>query len=398
MQILFYVFTALTALVNLISFYIAVTALWTFKKHVPHPKAAPKLRFAVIIPARNEEGVLGNLIRALRDQTYPAGMVDIFVAANHCTDRTGEVAVSCGAQVLHCPDSVRCKGDVLHFAVEQLLPGPWDAFCIFDADNLPEKDFLQRINDAMAAGERVCRSRLKAGNALQSWVSGGYALYHAMMEWTYSRPHTAMGFSSNLVGTAFAVHREVFEAMGGWNTMSICEDSEFAAQCSRLGYRVAFVQEALSYDEQVASFRVSLHQRRRWCYGMIQAARHMIPSMFSAAVPRKGMSRDFGILMVLSHTVPVGALLMLLSLPLQPPLAIWLGLGSMLLSGVGLILLAVLFSRLGGYPTRRMWRAILMYPIFTVSWIPLQIAGLFFPVREWTAIRHHGQDPGSLDA
>ena len=96
-----------------------------------------------------------------------------------------------------------CKGDVLHQVFESLLPMDYDAFAIFDADNLPDPAFMQVMNDALAAGERVCKGRLKAGNAFESWVSGGYGLYHALMEWTYSRPHSAAGFSSNLVGTAF---------------------------------------------------------------------------------------------------------------------------------------------------------------------------------------------------
>ncbi|MBQ7006353.1 MAG: hypothetical protein IJN59_00840, partial [Oscillospiraceae bacterium] len=51
-----------------------------------------------------------------------------------------------------------------------------DAYVVFDADNIPAPDFLQRINDAFAAGERVCKGRLKAGNYTESWVSGGYGL------------------------------------------------------------------------------------------------------------------------------------------------------------------------------------------------------------------------------
>ena len=398
MQAIFHVLVALMILLNLCSAYLAVTALFVFKKHTPYQNSEPTTRFAVIIPARNEAHVLPNIIRALRSQNYPSELIDIYVASNHCTDDTAQIARKLGAEVIACADSVRCKGDVLHEAVCALLPQPYDAYAVFDADNLPAPDFMQRMNDALNAGERVCRGRLKAGNALESWVSGDYGLYHALMEWTYSRPHTNAGFSSNLVGTAFVIHREVFEAMDGWNTSTICEDSEFAAQCSQMGYRVAFIPEALSYDEQVASFGISLRQRRRWCYGMIQAARKMLPDMFSSKCPKKGMARDFGMLFLISHTAPLATIAMLLSLPFQPRGTLWIVPISLALSWVGVTLLAIPLCWLGGYPTRKMWKAILLHPIFMVSWAPLQVLALFVPVNTWSPIPHNGQSFEGLNS
>ena len=391
MRIAYYSLFVLIMLLNSVNIYTAVIAVFTFKKHVPFPHAEPTTRFAVVIPARNEARVLPNLIKALQAQNYPTELVDIYVAANHCTDNTAQLATRLGANVLLCPDSVHIKGDVLHDSIAKLMPMAYDAYAFFDADNIPAPDFLQRINDAFAAGESVCRGRLKAGNAKESWVSGDYGLYHTLMEWVYSRPHTNAGFSSNLVGTAFAVHREVFEAMGGWNTKTICEDSEFAAQCSRLGYRVAFVQDALSYDEQVTGFATSLRQRRRWCYGMIQAARQMTLSMFSRDCPRKGMARDFGIVFILSHTAPLTTILSLILMPMQPVAMRAIALAGLLLSIVGIQLLGILLCKLGGYSVKDMKGAILLHPLFMVSWVPLQILALFLPVREWSPIVHNGQ-------
>lgn len=391
MQTFRLILLALMTALNLVSVYLGVICMWTFKRRKPYSHADSKTRFAVIIPARNEASVIGNLIKALKRQKYPMDKIDIYVAVNHCTDDTAAVSLASGAKILSCSDAVRCKGDVLHEAVERLLPMDYDAYAIFDADNLPEPDFFQRMNDALAAGEKVCKGRLKAGNALESWVSGGYGLYHAMMEWTYSRPHAMAGFSSNLVGTAFVVHREVFEAMGGWNTSTLCEDTEFAALSTRLGYRVAWVYEALSYDEQVASFLTSLRQRRRWCYGMVQSARLLCRSMFSRSCPKKGMARDFGMLFIISHTAPLAALLMLLSLPFQTPAMLAFCLASLILGYVGMVLAALLLCVLGGYPISKMGATVAMFPIFMVSWTPLQIMALFIPVRQWSPIRHNGQ-------
>lgn len=380
-----------TILLNILNVYIGVTALFMLKKRRPYPKAAPDTRFAVIIPARNEEKVIATLIRALRNQDYPQDKIDVYVATNNCTDRTGEIALAEGAKLLPAKGKITCKGDVLHQCIETLLPMGYDAFAFFDADNIPVPEFMQRMNDALAAGETVCKGRLKSGNARDSWVSGSYGLYHALLEWTYSRPHSAMGCSSNLVGTAFVAHRKVFEELGGWNTVSLCEDTEFLAQSTRIGHRVAWVPEAMSYDEQVTKFGVSLRQRLRWCSGMVRVARNETKHLLKKSCPDRRMAVDLAILFVVSHTTPLGFALMLVSLPFMAWWAQLMTAAGVVLAFVGMMLLAVLLCFVGGYPLRGMGKTIVMFPIFMASFIPLQFYALFEPVKKWEEVVHTGQ-------
>lgn len=386
------VLTILSTVLSLVAVYTGVIALFTFKKRKPYPKAAPKTRFLVLIPARNEERVIAHLIDALRKQNYPRELFDIVVAANNCTDRTAEIARAAGVSVFECEGRITCKGDVLHQAIERFLPEKYDAFAFFDADNLPDPEFLAAMNDALCAGERVCKCRLKAGNAFDSWVAGNYGIYHAMMEWVFSRPHAAAGFSSNLVGTGYVVHREVFEKLGGWNTKSMCEDSEFGAICASIGVRVAWVYEALSYDEQVTGFWTSMRQRLRWCSGMVEAAHYRLPSLLKRDVPKRGVALDFAMTFILAHTQPIAAVLMVLALPWYPGWMFLTMACSAGLSAIGIMLFSMLMCKLGGYPIGKMKLAILLSPIFMASWAPLQILALVKPVKRWSPIAHTGQE------
>ena len=386
------VLTILSTVLSLVAVYAGVIALFTFKKRKPYPKAAPKTRFLVLIPARNEESVIAHLIDALRKQNYPRELFDIVVAANSCTDRTAEIARAAGVSVFECEGRITCKGDVLHQAIERFLPEKYDAFAFFDADNLPDPEFLAAMNDALCAGERVCKCRLKAGNAFDSWVAGNYGIYHAMMEWVFSRPHAAAGFSSNLVGTGYVVHREVFEKLGGWNTKSMCEDSEFGAICASIGVRVAWVYEALSYDEQVTGFWTSMRQRLRWCSGMIEAAHYRLPSLQKRDVPKRGVALDFAMTFILAHTQPIATVLMILALPWYPGWMFLTMACSAGLSAIGIMLFSMLMCKLGGYPIGKMKLAILLSPIFMASWAPLQILALVKPVKRWSPIAHTGQE------
>lgn len=272
----------LTLLLKAASLWFLAVALFALRKPKRYAVCAPRTRFACLVAARNEEAVIGALVESLKKQDYPDALYDIFVIPNNCTDDTESEALCAGAKIFRCFEPVRCKGDALHEAVAWLLPQRYDAFCVFDADNVADEQFLARMNDAFCAGAQVCKGAMRAKNPYDSWLSGCYGLYFTLFDTFFSRARMSCGLSSKLVGTGFAVHRAVLERFGGWNTSTIAEDAEFAAQCAANGVRVCFVPGALTYDEAPNDFAVSLRQRRRWCSGIMDVAVRMDAPLVSA--------------------------------------------------------------------------------------------------------------------
>ena len=272
----------LTLLLKAASLWFLAVALFALRKPKRYAVCAPRTRFACLVAARNEEAVIGALVESLKKQDYPDALYDIFVIPNNCTDDTESEALCAGAKIFRCFEPVRCKGDALHEAVAWLLPQRYDAFCVFDADNIADEQFLARMNDAFCAGAQVCKGAMRAKNPYDSWLSGCYGLYFTLFDTFFSRARMSCGLSSKLVGTGFAVHRAVLERFGGWNTSTIAEDAEFAAQCAANGVRVCFVPGALTYDEAPNDFAVSLRQRRRWCSGIMDVAVRMDAPLVSA--------------------------------------------------------------------------------------------------------------------
>ena len=162
----------LTLLLKAASLWFLIVALFALRRPKPFEVCAPRTRFACLIAARNEEAVIGALVESLRAQAYPDELYDIFVIPNNCTDNTEAVALTAGAKILRCFEPVHCKGDALHEAVAWLLPRGYDAFCIFDADNVADEHFLARMNDAFCAGARVCKGAMRVKNPYDSWLSG----------------------------------------------------------------------------------------------------------------------------------------------------------------------------------------------------------------------------------
>lgn len=371
--------------------YFACIAIFTLKKQRHYPVAPPRTRFAVVVAARNEETVIANLVDSIYRQDYPDYLRDIYVVPNNCTDYTETVAAAAGAQIIHCLGPVTCKGDALHQAFSQLMSKDYDAFVVFDADNVAAPDFLSRLNDAFVAGTKVCKARHKAANPTQSGVAGSYGLYFASFDWSFNRPRAALGLSAKLVGTGFAVHRSVLEELGGWNTSTIAEDAEFAAQCARLGHRVHWVADAVCYDEAPNSFALSLRQRRRWCSGVMQVGKQEVGRLWAQRTPSPMLRWDMTMFLVAPFAQAISALLLVANVLLQgtegvPYLLLGLGTGY-----IGAMGLALLLCFLGGYGLRGMGKTLLVFPFFMATWMPLQVISLFKATKKWHAIQHTGR-------
>lgn len=276
MEMLDTILFVLSLSLKIFTLYFAAVAVFALRRRKRFPRSAPQTRFAVVVAARNEEAVIGNLVCSVLSQEYPEALRDVYVVPNNCTDFTEAAAAAAGAEIIHCLGPVSSKGDALHQAFAQLLPKGYDAFLVFDADNVLAPDYLSRMNDAFASGAQVCKSRTRAQNPTASGVAGCYGLYNVIFDLIWNRARAACGLSAKLVGTGFGFRREVLEHLGGWNTSTIAEDAEFAAQCAGAGYRVCWVPDALNYDEEPNSFRLSLRQRKRWCSGVMQVAKQEV--------------------------------------------------------------------------------------------------------------------------
>ncbi len=386
---------AVQVLLKLSTVYFAVIALLALKKPAGFAKATPKTRFACLIAARNEEAVIGETVAALLAQNYPGALFDVWVIPNNCTDGTEQAARQAGAQIFQCPLPVRCKGDALRQAIGWLLPRDYDAFCVFDADNFVHPDFLAQMNDAFCGGAQVCKAALRAKNAYESWVSGCYGLYFTGFDWFFSRARMNCGLSSKLVGTGFAVSRQVLLETGGWCTETIAEDAEFSAQCAARNIRVWFVPEAITYDEGPQSMAVSLRQRQRWCSGVMDVADRVRGTLLRR-LGKPGGRKALDSLLVL-HTPWFSALSLMLGLVLTlvdpRPVSRETLRSTLLLLPCAWLLCSVaagFLALLGQYRDRRIWKAIALFPLFMAAWTPLQLISLVHRTRSWKPIAHTG--------
>ena len=239
-----------------------------------HPKSARKLKFAVLVCARNEESVIRLPVKSVLMSVYPAELREVIVLADNCTDRTAELAREAGATVWEKRVPSSGKGDVLDWGIRKLQSERPDveAVAVFDADNIASDGWFDAMNDALNDGETVVTGRRHSSNARANVISGWYTVYWDMMNELSNRVRTNLGLSGKLTGTGFAF---LLSSLGpeGWKTRTMVEDVEFTVQTNLRGGRVAYVPEADYADEQPVTVAYMWRQLRRWATGGWQVAR-----------------------------------------------------------------------------------------------------------------------------
>lgn len=391
-------------LFDVLCFGLSVVFFWSstivlvglLKREKKHPKASKKLKFAVLICARNEESVIRLPVKSIVMGNYPADKRDIIVLADNCTDKTAQKAREAGAIVWEKTFPSTGKGDVLAWGVDKVVKsGSYDAIAVFDADNIASDNWFNEINDALQDGEKVVTGRRHSSNAKANVIAGWYTVYWDMMNELSNRVRTNLGLSGKLTGTGFAF---LLSALGpdGWKTHTMVEDVEFSVQGNLRGNRVAYVPGADYADEQPVTVVYMWRQLRRWATGGWQVARsYFLPwlkTMFRKPSLRlfdsyfailTGMSVAFLLLFNI-----VALLVKLCSASMDNVLAIFTSAFVFVFVFVMGWLTACAAVALSKRKRRPRWSAIATFPVFSLILSASVLYTLVFPTRRWKPIPH----------
>ncbi|HEX2938616.1 MAG TPA: glycosyltransferase family 2 protein [Ruminiclostridium sp.] len=387
-------FNFLTTTFCLYQVVIAIAGLHKNKKFDPCPN---KRRFAAIIAARNEEAVIANLIESLKKQNYPNELLDIVVVADNCTDNTAKVAKAAGAIVYERYNKVEVgKGFVLKFIFGKLIEERdiYDAFCIFDADNVVDKEFFNQMNSAIESGCEVAQGYRDMKNPSDSWVSGGHSLFYWMENRFFNSARSCLGLSATINGTGFMVTASLIKEIG-YNTYTCTEDIEFSVQSVLAGRRVGWVPNAVVYDEQPVTLSQSMRQRLRWTNGLIQCFWRYIGPLSKRIIDRPDwVSIDLFMYLVSFPAMIFGMLAAVMSvffviLRIFDPMGslinfILLALGTF----VGCWFIGLLTLIMEKKISKDMLTSVLAYPIFNILWVAIYVMCMFKKKVDWKPIVH----------
>lgn len=276
----------------------AIVGLVTKPKKYPEAKVNHK--YAVLISARNEEKVIGNLIDSIKKQDYPSDLVDVFVVADNCTDSTFAVARDAGA-IAYERFNTEQKGksyalDYLLSKINEDYPDKgYEAYFIFDADNLLDKNYIKEMNKAYDSGVKICTSFRDSKNFGDSWVSANSSMMFYMECCMTHQTKTRSNIGTYVSGTGYYVDAEIIKENGGWIHHLIIEDIEFTVDCALKGHKAMYCADAVFYDEQPVKLKDSYTQRLRWCKGGHQCFGKYIGSLIKKIFTGKNKTTCLGL-------------------------------------------------------------------------------------------------------
>ena len=391
-QVLVYVLTAYWC-------YQTVVSLCSLVKLKDKPYLTNKNhKFMAIIPAHNEEAVVANLIESLKNQTYDNNLYDIYVIADNCTDNTAEVARNAGAIVLERFDPAhKTKGYALQWFLKQKIEenADYDAFFVFDADNIVDKDFIVNMNKKLCQGEDVVQGYRDIKNPTDNWITAGYALFYWSMHRLYHLARYNIGLSPLLNGTGFMVKFDVVKP-NGWETETLTEDIEFSLKRIIKGKKLGWATDAIVYDEQPTSFKQSWSQRSRWTVGHMQCLKTYTGQLYKAVKEHKTLMNFDGLLYIAGTTpilvVTFGLILINCIMYVSKAMTTWLFIVNILNYLIPTLLFpiftALFVMVLEKKPIKPMIKGLLCYPAFMGTWVIINLKCLFKRETTWEKIEH----------
>lgn len=268
--------------------------LWKKERHslkvTPSLDSLPPV--SVLIPARNEEKVIGSLLASLQELNYPAEKLEIIVINDGSQDKTGKIVEEKSRQdrrirLLNIPleKAGRGKGHALNTGLEL---ASFDTIAVYDADNRPEKDSLSRLCAALVADPQLAAvtGKFRAYNRKKNWLTRMINLETLAFQWIIQAGRWQFLSIAFISGTNFVIRRPVLREIGYWNGNSLVEDSELTFRIYENGYKVRFLPAAVTWEQEPETLKIWLRQRTRWARGNGHIIKDYGKRLFKAR-PRK---------------------------------------------------------------------------------------------------------------
>lgn len=375
--------------------YLLVLAMAYFvRKARPSGADDPLNRFAILVPAHNEEQLVGNLCKSLLAIDYPRENIDIFIIADNCTDETVKVCQAHPITVLEREDRDNAgKGQAIAWALTQIHLNEFDAVFIVDADSYVDSGILVELNRSINQGEQAIQCYNAVGNRDDSGFTQLLFVSRTINNLLYHEAKFRLGLSSYLTGNGLCFSSDLLQKRG-WTAFSAGEDWEYYAQLVTDGIRIGFAANAKVYHQESRSLNQATTQRLRWSSGRFSVAKNLgIPLFLRGVRQRRWIMADAAAPLLfpnysLQINLTLGGIILSLLLPSSTLMLVFL-VGFILLL-IGQSLLFAVGAFIAGSPGKVI-RAVLYVPVFLLwkSVIDILCVTGLYRDKKWIRTRRH---------
>lgn len=232
---------------------------------------------SVLVPAHNEEVVIEKTVTSLIALDYPRDKLEVIVINDNSSDRTGEILQKVQQRhpdfnlIIITTDKLtggKGKSNALNIGYQA---SRGELLAVYDADNTPERSALKYLVHTLCRDESLgavigkFRTRNKNKNLLTQFIN----IETLGFQWMVQAGRWQLFNLCTIPGTNFVVRKRLIEAMGGWDTKAIAEDTEISFRLYRLGYKIRYMPLSVTWEQEPERIKVWMRQRSRWVKGNI---------------------------------------------------------------------------------------------------------------------------------
>lgn len=370
-----------------VAYLLFLAGVYFFVPDLRIPRVPPGKRFAVLIPAHNEELIIATSLQSWIKVDYPKEKFQLHVIADNCTDRTIEIAQSLGATVWDRQDyENRGKGQALAWALQTIDLAQTDAVVIVDADTTVDPAYLKIMNDRLVMGGKVIQGYDGVMNPYESAMTCLMQITNVMKNLLFNYAKSKIGLSVQLMGTGMCLEKDVLKQIG-WKAFSIGEDGEQFAHLAKAGIQVEFEPRARVFAQEASSFGQAYTQRVRWSAGRMQLSGLGVHLLVDGVRQRNVHLADAALTFLLPNyamlaNLTIGCLILiaLVDVPWRTTLAIWFG--ALLLGQILYLLLGIVVAK----PSKKVLLSLAFAPAFLIWKVMIDLVSVAH-LRQSTWVR-----------
>ncbi|HET9658144.1 MAG TPA: glycosyltransferase [Kineosporiaceae bacterium] len=379
---------------------LALVHAWRAHRHGPQRNAEslaaqgdPLPTVSVLIPAHNEEKVIGKALAALAALRGAERPLEVVVVDDGSTDGTAEVVRTIAAQGDPGQVPIRLLQQAQSGKAAALNAGigaaRGEVVVVIDADTVVTPELCRAMAvHFLDPSVGAVAGNVKVGNRHRLLALLQAAEYVTSLNLD-RRGQAVLNTMAVVPGAAGAFRRSALLAVGGYPTQTLVEDADLTMILLRAGWRIPYEPRAVAWTEAPERFRDALKQRRRWSYGTLQVlARHadVIGRPRYGALGLAGMPWNLVSQILLPALAPLVELYLVYRLltgdtgPVVQVLALAAVLDVVMVAMVTLV-------------ERESWRLVAVAPLLRWIWHPLQLVSVLLSFRRWLRAEEHRWSP-----
>ena len=407
-NIVFYILLAISFVLLLQKIIYHIVGLFPAKKF---KDAKKNHKFAILIPARNESKVIEQLLISIEEQNYDHDLIKTYVIVESEDDPTCDIAKRYKNTEIFVRQHLENKGKgyALDEAVTHIFNSgeEFDAFFIFDADNILDKNYVSEMNKAFDEGYEIALGYRNSKNWNDGWVASASALTFSMVNTFQNKCRSR--FTKNVIisGTGFYVSKKKKKKLGGWKFFELTEDYELSLYATINNVKATYNEYAEFYDEQPTKLKVSWTQRLRWVKGFSNVTKKYKKKLVKSFVVDKNnrlckFEYIMSILPVVSilatsllytaFTLILGIVGSILGDPVCVSVYTACIISALVIYFFFVIYAFVMFLAERKHINIKLWNKIVccfMFPLYMALYIPIYIQSIFKKEVEWKPIEHN---------